>query len=145
MTVKLQNSKTMLLWDESYNLAASQDFSDRIGMACVFSSSVTSGEATVTSPSGTTGVRIAGILKINNAKYASDSSNVRAVVCKLGMCAGRALGAISAGVELMVGDSYGRLTTATGSGKYVVAIAREAAIEADDMIAIEVVSQYPLT
>ena len=141
MAVILQNPRIKLLWDESYALAASDDYSNDGGMACAFKSSVSSGEATVTRP--TAGGRIAGIVKNNNAKYASDGTGVRAQVCKLGMCAGRALGAINAGAELMVGDTYGRLTTASGSGSYVVAIAREAALEADDMIAIEVVSQYP--
>lgn len=139
MSLVLQNPKTMLLWDESYSLASGQDFSGLIGMGVAFTSSVTTGEATLSAP--TSGCRIAGILKNNNAKYSS-TANVRAEVCKLGMVAARALGAFSAGAELMVGDTYGRLTTATGNGSYVVAIAREAALEAEDMVAVEMTGPY---
>lgn len=139
MSLIVQNSKILSLWDESYALASGQDFTNQQGMAKAFAGSVSSGEATVTNPS--VGGRIAGILK--NSDAIDSTPSVRAQVCKLGITNGRALGSFNAGAELAVGDVYGRLTTAT-AGQYVVAIAREAATAQDQMIAVEVVSQYKI-
>lgn len=139
MSIVTQNSKTELLFDQSYDLAAGQDFRGNQGFAVKFTGSVSSGEATVTACTAV-GDRIAGILKNNNA-YPSGSATVpynRAQVCKLGICMVRSQAAFNAGAELMVADTYGRLGTATGSAYYVVGVAREAATAADQMVAAEI-------
>jgi hypothetical protein len=139
MAIVVQNSKTELLNDQSYALASGQDFRGNVGFAVAYTSSVTTGEATVTACTAT-GQRIAGILK-NNDAYPSGASTIlenRAKVCKLGICMARSNASFAAGAELMVADTYGRLGTATGSAYYVVAVAREAATAADQMVAVEV-------
>ena len=141
MSIVKQNSKTELLNDQSYALAAGQDFRGNIGFAVTYTSSVTSGEATVSACTAV-GQRIAGILK-NNDAYPAGSSTIlenRAKVCKLGIVAVRSQASFNAGALLMVADTYGRLGTATGSAYYVVGVAREAATAADQMVAAEIFS-----
>ena len=133
MSVAINNAKTLSLWDESYLPASGVSFAGLNGCAVAFTASVSSGEATVSAP--VVGGDIAGILKNNDATQVSPAK--RAEVCKLGITNGRALGAFNAGVKLMVGDIYGRLTTWT-SGNWAVAKSREAATAQDQMVAVEV-------
>jgi hypothetical protein len=140
MAIVIQNAKQRRLWDESYPCTTGQALEANQGMGIKFTTGISSGEATVEAQT-TVGGRIAGILENTDATATSPAK--RAWICKIGMVAVRSQGAFNAGTELMVADTYGRLGTASGSGNYVVAISREAATAADQMIAAEVVIPYP--
>ncbi len=134
MTINVQNPKLDSLRDESY--ACAEDLTNYQWCCVKFTSSVTSGEATLSAPTAA-GARIAGVLQNADA----DTTH-RGVVRKLGMTKLISGAAIAAGAEVMVANTAGEVITATGSGAYVVGVAREACSAAHTAIAVELYGQY---
>ena len=144
MAIYVENPKTKILDDESYDLADDTTINSSatdnwLYCAVAFAGSLATASAKVTAP--TSGGRIAGIIKDPDASY---SKKVPAGVCVLGITPARlTAAAVDAGAELMVGDTHGRLCTATGSGSYVVGRALQgSAGKLDTIIPVEMFGQY---
>ena len=98
-------------------------------------SGASSGLMKITTPSGQ-GVICAGILQTYNA-----TSGTQGEILIEGISKAVADSTFNSGAELTVSGADGKLETAA-SGDYVIAIALEAATEADQQVTVRVVSPY---
>ncbi len=132
MSLAVHQAKINKIWSEGYEC-----YKDLTGnqYCAVIQYGAATDEVKITTP-GSAGVMCQGILITDDA----DTSH-RAEVMKLGVCPAKAGAVFNSGVELMAGDTEGKLITAT-AGNYVIAIAREASTIIGQIVSVEVVTPY---
>ena len=151
MSIIQEKAKISILRDESYPIGdtvVNANASDNWQYCAVaFKGSLGAGAAQIVAPS--VGGRIAGIIKdvegIAPGVNAANPTGIPVGVCVLGVVPARlTAAAVNAGDELAVGDTHGRLATATGTN-YVVGIAQQGSSGSlDTIIPVAMYGQYVL-